>query len=154
MRSLFLIGALSFMLVSCEPATKPETPAPPATTPPAAKPAAPAAPAATGDAKVAPSGAAAVLGVAKDAAKPVVAAAGAAAGAAAKLEIACAKCVYKMADVTACAPAVKVAGKTLLLSGGNVDAHAVGICTGPKQATIEGKEEGGKFVATKVDIAK
>ena len=154
MRSLFLIGALSFVLVSCEPATKPEAPAtPPATTPPAAKPTAPAVPAvpaAPGDAKAAPSGAAAVLGAAKDAAKPVPAAV----AAAAKLEIACAKCVYKMADVTTCTAAVKVAGKTLLLSGGNVDAHAVGLCNGPKQATIEGKEEGGKFVATKVDIAK
>lgn len=74
--------------------------------------------------------------------------------AAMKLEIGCAHCLYKKEGVTACAPAVKMGDKVLLLSGGNVDMAKAGICAAPKQATIEGKVEGDKLVATKVDIAK
>jgi len=69
-------------------------------------------------------------------------------------EIGCAHCLYKIAGVTECAPAVKVGDKTMLLSGGNVDIKTADICNAAKKATLEGKVEGDKFVATKVAIAK
>ena len=69
-------------------------------------------------------------------------------------EIACAHCQYKAPGVTACAPGVKVNGKTYVLTGQPVDVMKEGLCSAPKQATIEGKIEGDKFVATKVDIKK
>ena len=69
-------------------------------------------------------------------------------------EIACAHCQYKAPGVTACAPGVKVNGKTYVLTGQTVDVMKEGLCTAPKQATIEGKIDGDKFVATKVDIKK
>jgi Family of unknown function (DUF6370) len=74
--------------------------------------------------------------------------------AAATYEIACAKCIYAMPGVPGCATAVKAGGKTFLLTGSSVDIMAIGGCTAPKQATIEGKVEGDKFVATKVEVKK
>jgi len=70
------------------------------------------------------------------------------------VDIGCAHCLYKIAGVNECAPAVTVNGKTMLLSGGNVDMKTADICKAAKKATVEGKVEGDKFVATKVDIAK
>jgi hypothetical protein len=74
--------------------------------------------------------------------------------AAATYEIACATCIYKMPGVTGCAPAVKVGEKPMLLTGGDVNIMAIGGCTAAKQATVEGKVEGDKFVATKVEVKK
>jgi len=69
-------------------------------------------------------------------------------------EIACAHCQYKAPGVTACSPGVKINGKTYVLTGSTVDVQKEGLCTAPKQATVEGKIEGDKFVASKVDIKK
>ena len=69
-------------------------------------------------------------------------------------EIACAHCQYKAPGVTACAPGVKIDGKTYVLEGSTVDVMKEGLCTATKQATVEGKIEGNKFVASKVDIKK
>ena len=69
-------------------------------------------------------------------------------------EIACAHCQYKAPGVTACAPGVKIDGKTYVLEGSTVDVMKEGLCTTTKQATVEGKIEGNKFVASKVDIKK
>jgi len=74
--------------------------------------------------------------------------------AAATYEIACAKCIYAMPGVPSCAAAVKVGGKPLLLSGASIDIMAIDGCKAAKQATIEGKVEGDKFVATKVEVKK
>jgi hypothetical protein len=70
-------------------------------------------------------------------------------------EVACASCIYKVPGASSCVPAVKVDGKTLLLSGATLNIHEVGGCKAPLQATVEGgKVEGDKFVATKVEIKK
>ena len=69
-------------------------------------------------------------------------------------EISCAHCMYKAPGVTACAPGVKIGGQTYVLKGSTVDVMKEGLCTATKQATVEGKIEGGNFVATKVDIKK
>ncbi len=147
MRTIFLIGALSFVLVSCEPATKPETPAPPATPPATGKTEAPKveaskteAPKTTGIPGAADLGKAAVSSTL----------------ALVKPEIACAHCVYKMAGVTSCQPAVKVAGQTLLLTGAGADAVKGNqeICKGAKPVTLDGKVDGKNYVATKVELGK
>jgi hypothetical protein len=148
MRSFFFAAtAAAFLLAGCTDSSNTPTPSAPApggeksaSTPPAGeKPA---------------GGVGSALGGAVDTAKAGASSAVSTAAAAMKLEIACAHCVYKKAGVTSCAPAVKVGEKVLLLSGVNVDPKASDLCTGPKQATIVGKAEGDKFVATKVDIAK
>jgi hypothetical protein len=69
-------------------------------------------------------------------------------------EVSCAHCQYKAPGVTACAPGVKVNGKTYVLTGAPVDVVKEGLCATAKQATVEGKIEGDKFVATKVEIKK
>ena len=149
MRSFFLSAAVAaFFLAGCEGSGNPPAPS------------APAAPGGDKSVSTKPAGEKPASGIesaisgtaekAKEGAGPAVAAA----ATAMKLEIACAHCVYKKAGVTACAPAVKVGNEVLLLSGTTVDPTANGLCAGPKQAMVAGKVEGGKFVATKVDIAK
>ena len=69
-------------------------------------------------------------------------------------EIACAHCQYKAAGVTACAPGVKIDGKTYVLQGSTVDVQKEGLCTATKPATVEGRIDGDKFIATRVDIKK
>jgi len=66
------------------------------------------------------------------------------------LEVGCAMCVYKVAGVTACAPAVKVGGKVMMLTGFTPKEHE--LCAAAKKASVTGKIEGDKFVATKVEL--
>jgi hypothetical protein len=72
--------------------------------------------------------------------------------AAVSAEVACGKCQYKMASATTCAPAVKIAGKTYLVSGVTVPDPNMDLCKAPKSGTVEGKIEGDKYVATKVTL--
>jgi hypothetical protein len=68
-----------------------------------------------------------------------------------ELEIGCAMCVYHMEGVSKCTPAAKVGEKPLLLEGFTSESeHA--LCGGAKKAKVEGKVEGDKLVATKVEI--
>jgi hypothetical protein len=133
MRSIRILTAVAslslFSIVGCEPA-KESTATPPA----------------GGDSK---SGPASVVDGAKSAA------AGAAASMV-KAEVACAHCVYHVNGVTSCAPAVKVDGQTFVLSGPAADALKgnMDLCKGAKAATVEGKVEGDKFVASKVELQK
>ena len=69
-------------------------------------------------------------------------------------EIACAHCQYKAPGVTACAPGVKIDGKTYVLEGSTVDVMKEGLCTATKQATVEGRIDGGKFIASKVEVKR
>jgi osmotically-inducible protein OsmY len=82
-----------------------------------------------------------------DAAKGAVTAA---VDAAQDLEVGCAMCVYKVAGVTACAPAVKVGDKVMMLTGYTPKEHE--LCAAAKKASVTGKVEGDKFVATKVEL--
>ncbi|MBI4606556.1 MAG: hypothetical protein HY721_31730 [Planctomycetes bacterium] len=141
-----LLVSLGLVFSGCDTEKKPEpTPAPP-TTPPAAattetKPATP-----TATPTAPPTD---VLKTAVDTAKSTAAAALPA------MEVGCGKCVYNIAGVTACEAAVKVGDKALLLSVPGFDAHKEGLCAGPPKAVITGgKEEGGKYVATKVELQK
>lgn len=64
------------------------------------------------------------------------------------MEVACAHCVYKMDGVEACAPAVMVDGKPVLITGMDIDAHGLGLCSGPHQAMMAGHMHDGSFEAT------
>ena len=70
------------------------------------------------------------------------------------VEVACGSCVYHIAGVQQCTLAAKIGGKPMLVTGGGLDAHAAGLCSGAKQAVVTGKIEGDKFVATKVELKK
>lgn len=69
-----------------------------------------------------------------------------------EVEVGCAMCIYQMAGVTTCRPAVKLAGTVYLLEGLESSAHE--FCDGAKKATVQGRIEGTRFVATKVEIVK
>lgn len=68
------------------------------------------------------------------------------------VEAACASCIYKMEGVEDCELAVKIDGKTYLVSGVEVDAHESGLCEAPKPAVISGKIEDGQFTATSFEF--
>ena len=63
-------------------------------------------------------------------------------------EVACAACVYKMEGVTGCQLAATVDGKQMLVTGVPQPGHDSGLCEHGKMATLSGKVEGDKFVAT------
>ena len=71
---------------------------------------------------------------------------------AASMEIACGGCIYHMAGVETCTPAIKVGDKTMLLTGVVVDAHGLGLCETSRMAMVAGKVDGDHFVATKVEL--
>ena len=69
------------------------------------------------------------------------------------VEIACGGCIYGMEDADGCQAAVKVGGKSLLVTGSHgFDAHASGICGGAKQAEVTGSVVGENFVATNIKL--
>lgn len=67
-------------------------------------------------------------------------------------EAGCASCIYKMDGIKGCVTAVKVGNTPMILTGVEVDAHELGLCTASKQILVSGKVEGGNFVATKVEL--
>jgi len=67
------------------------------------------------------------------------------------VEIACGSCVYHMAGVDGCAPAVVIGGKQLVLAGVEFDG-AHDLCGGKKQAQVAGKVTDGKYVASAVKV--
>jgi len=67
-------------------------------------------------------------------------------------EVGCGMCTYQMEGVEGCVAAVKYDGKAYLLTGQEIDAHGLGLCTEPKQAEIEGEVHGTNFVATTVTL--
>jgi|GEM_PF-5849588 len=68
----------------------------------------------------------------------------------AKMEVACAHCVYHLDGVDACAPATMVDGKPMLLTG--VDLEDPSLCVGPKEAMVAGEVKDGEFVANKIEL--
>jgi len=75
-------------------------------------------------------------------------------GATQTVEVGCAKCSYSMAGVSHCENAVKIDGKTMLVTGEHgFDVMAAGICTGgARQAEVTGSLEGDHFVATHIKL--
>ena len=73
------------------------------------------------------------------------------------VEAGCATCIYEMKDVTGCKLAVKIDGKTYLVSGKTMDdlgdAHADdGLCSIARKAEVTGKLDGDRFVVTKMAL--
>ena len=66
-----------------------------------------------------------------------------------ELEAGCGMCVYQMAGVNGCKLAVKVGDKPLLVEG--FQPKQMWYCKGAKKCNVEGKVEGDKFLATKVE---
>lgn len=66
----------------------------------------------------------------------------------------CGGCIFDMKGVDSCALAVKVEGKAYLVTGAQVNAHASGLCSEGKQAVVEGKVKGDRFVATRFELKK
>ena len=70
-----------------------------------------------------------------------------------KAEVGCAKCIYKLDGATDCSKvAASINGQTVLITGIPVDAHALGLCSAAKMASLKGAIEDGKFVATDVQV--
>jgi len=67
-------------------------------------------------------------------------------------KVACARCVYHMASVGHCQPAVRIGDKTYLLSGVDVDLHEYELCKAARPAKLVGEVEGDTFVASRVEI--
>ncbi len=71
--------------------------------------------------------------------------------------IGCATCIFDMKDVRGCKLAVKVDGKPYLVTGSAIDDHgdahaADGLCNAERRARIEGKVEGERFVAKRIEL--
>ncbi len=65
----------------------------------------------------------------------------------------CATCIFDMPGATGCTLAVKIDGAAYLVTGAEMDdlgdAHASdGLCNTERDAVVEGKIEGDRFVAT------
>ncbi len=72
-------------------------------------------------------------------------------------EAGCAMCIYEMEGAESCALAVKVDGRPYYVTGSTIfdhgDPHAAdGLCKTGREAVIDGKIEGGRVVATKIEI--
>ncbi len=70
------------------------------------------------------------------------------------VEVGCGHCIYHMDGLEACAPAAVVGQDTLLLTGVEIDAHAIGLCTAPKKATVTGQVKEGELVISRIDFVK
>ena len=72
------------------------------------------------------------------------------------VEAGCGMCIFGMADAS-CELAVKIDGKVYRVEGSKLDDHgdahaADGMCMVPRRAYVEGRIEGDKFLAQKVEL--
>jgi hypothetical protein len=68
------------------------------------------------------------------------------------VEVGCGMCTYSMDGVESCTPAAKVGDQAVLITGVDIDAHALGLCSAPKQAVVTGTMEEGTLVATNIEF--
>ena len=68
------------------------------------------------------------------------------------VEVGCAGCIYKMEGVTGCTTAAKVQDHVYLVEGGGIDAHTSGLCQTSRQATVVGRIEGDKLIASRITL--
>ena len=73
------------------------------------------------------------------------------------LAVGCATCIFNMKGVQGCKLAVKLSGKPYLVSGIAIDdlgdAHAAdGLCNAERKGIVEGKVEGDRSIATRIDL--
>jgi len=74
------------------------------------------------------------------------------------MAVGCATCILKMEGVTGCKLAVSSNGKPYLVSGIGIDdlgdAHAAdGLCNAERKGMVEGRVEGDRFIATRIDLS-
>lgn len=69
-----------------------------------------------------------------------------------EVEVGCAMCMYETEGIETCQTAAKVDGKVYLVSGGGLDAHASGLCSTTKQATLVGHLDGDRLVASSITV--
>lgn len=71
-------------------------------------------------------------------------------------EVGCALCIYRMPGISDCVLAAKVGDKVMLVEGVGIDdlgdAHdpKTGLCNVARGATIEGRIEGDRLIATRI----
>ena len=70
------------------------------------------------------------------------------------VEAGCASCIYGMDGVEGCQPAVRIDGKTYLVTASDFDAHGAGLCSATRTAEVSGSIEGDRFVAESFEIEK
>lgn len=63
-------------------------------------------------------------------------------------DVGCGMCIYKLQGQKGCITYVSVEGMPLLLKGVDVNAHAIGLCEQAGKATVTGKVENGRLIAT------
>lgn len=68
------------------------------------------------------------------------------------MEVGCYGCSYNAEGARGCQLAVVLDGKPVLVEGVAVGAHALGLCTATKQATIAGEMQGDTFVASAFSV--
>ncbi len=68
------------------------------------------------------------------------------------MQVGCAMCIYDMDGVAGCKPAAVVEGQPRLMTGVELDLHAFGLCTAPRQAVVSGRLEGQTFLARTVKV--
>lgn len=71
-----------------------------------------------------------------------------------EVELGCAGCIFKMEGAEGCQTAAKVDGKTYMVEGGGVDAHAAGLCANSKEARVRGRIEGDHLIVSQIKIRK
>ena len=69
----------------------------------------------------------------------------------------CSTCIFDMPGATGCKLAVKINGKAYLVTGSDIDdhgdAHAPnGLCNASRDAVVEGRIDGDRFVATRFTL--
>lgn len=69
------------------------------------------------------------------------------------VEAGCATCIFDMPGATGCVLAVKIDGTAYLVTGNDIDDHgdahaADGLCNRSRNAVVEGRIDGDRFVAT------
>ncbi len=69
----------------------------------------------------------------------------------------CATCIFEMKGVTGCKLAVEIDDKAYLVTGSGIDdygdAHAPdGLCNTAREAIVEGRIEGDRFVAERIEL--
>ena len=68
------------------------------------------------------------------------------------VEVGCGMCVYGMAGAKGCKLYADVNGKTIPVSGADVDLHAHNLCSVSKEALVSGQIEGDTLVVTSIEL--
>ena len=68
------------------------------------------------------------------------------------VELGCGACIYEMEGVTKCTTAAKVGDATMLVVGGDIDAHSAGLCEAARDATVVGEVKDGKLYVSSITL--